>query len=80
MLAASSVLASQQALAAPLGNPKTVRPEDFGAKGDGLADDTNPIQKAINYVFKNKCSNQCKCHNIHVCGQDFYSNKKVKFT
>uniref|UniRef100_UPI0019543FEB right-handed parallel beta-helix repeat-containing protein n=1 Tax=Klebsiella aerogenes TaxID=548 RepID=UPI0019543FEB len=48
MLAASSVLASQQALAAPLGNPKTVRPEDFGAKGDGLADDTNPIQKAIN--------------------------------
>ena len=38
------------------------------------------IQKAINYVFKNKCSNQCKCHNIHVCGQDFYSNKKVKFT
>ncbi|EPG9697330.1 right-handed parallel beta-helix repeat-containing protein [Klebsiella aerogenes] len=48
MLAASSVLASQQALAAPLGNPKAVRPEDFGAKGDGLADDTNPIQKAIN--------------------------------
>ena len=38
------------------------------------------IQKAINYVFKNKCSNQCKWHNIHVCGQDFYSNKKVKFT
>lgn len=35
------------------------------------------IQKAINYVFKNKCSNQCKCHNIHVCGQDFYSNKKL---
>ena len=34
------------------------------------------IQKAINYVFKNKC----KWHNIHVCGQDFYSNKKVKFT
>lgn len=32
-----------------------VTPEEFGAVGDGVADDTIPIQDAINYAQTNRC-------------------------
>jgi len=40
----------------PNGKPATVRVQDFGAKGDGVTDDTEAIQKAVRYCFDNKAS------------------------
>ena len=44
----------------------SVTPEQFGAVGDGVTDDSKALQDAINYAITNKCSViATKTYNVH---------------